>query len=159
MAYIEKTTHALGRITYHAHVRLHESSAISESFPTRRAEKEWSSKMEEAQYEKAIDDFDTPSYHIGYSQNIKEAKVVAFRAAFGKVISCDKLGLHDHAEQAIQQLQKLAERASCDDCLEHVSHENLSLENTEGNLHKLKWDNNKKNKILPNDRNLPLYDN
>src|SRR5690348_6476775 len=70
----------------------------------------------DAQYERAINDFDAASYHIEYSQNIKEAKVVAFRAAFGKVVSCDNLGLHDHAEQAIQQLQKLADRAGCDDC-------------------------------------------
>ncbi len=46
MAYIEKRTHPSGRITYRARIRLNGSSPISESFPTRRAAKEWSSKME-----------------------------------------------------------------------------------------------------------------
>src|SRR5689334_23136608 len=84
----------------------------------------------DAQYEKAIDDFDAASYHIGYSQDFKDADAVAFRAAFGKVVSCDNLGLHDHAEQAIQQLQKLVDLVGCDDCVEHMSYERLSSQNT-----------------------------
>ncbi len=46
MAYIEKRTHASGKITYRARLRLSGAPAISESFPTRREAKEWSSKME-----------------------------------------------------------------------------------------------------------------
>ena len=46
MAYIEKRTHASGKTTYRARLRLSGAPAISESFPTRREAKEWSSKME-----------------------------------------------------------------------------------------------------------------
>jgi len=46
MAYIEKRTHASGKITYRARIRLNGAPDISESFPTRRQAKEWSAKME-----------------------------------------------------------------------------------------------------------------
>lgn len=89
----------------------------------------------DAQYEKAIEDFDAASYHIRYSQNIKDAKSVAFRAAFGKIVSCDNLGLHDHTEQSILQLQKIADRVGCDECLEPMSHENFVSQSTEVDSH------------------------
>ncbi len=46
MAYIEKRTHASGRKTYRARVRLHGAPSVSESFPTRREAKEWATRME-----------------------------------------------------------------------------------------------------------------
>ncbi len=46
MAYIEKRTHASGKTTYRARIRLNGAPDISESFPTRREAKEWSAKME-----------------------------------------------------------------------------------------------------------------
>lgn len=46
MAYIEKRTYLSGKITYRVCIRLNGSPDISESFPTRRAAKEWSAKME-----------------------------------------------------------------------------------------------------------------
>jgi hypothetical protein len=46
MAYIEKRTHASGKITYRACIRLNGAPDISESFPTRWQAKEWSAKME-----------------------------------------------------------------------------------------------------------------
>lgn len=81
----------------------------------------------DAQYEKAIEDFDTASYHIGYSQNVKDSMATGFRAAFGKVVSCDNLGLHEHTEQAFQQLQEIANYVGCEDCLEHMSREDIPL--------------------------------
>jgi len=46
MAYIEKRVHSSGKVTYRARIRVIGSPDISESFPTRRAAKEWSDKME-----------------------------------------------------------------------------------------------------------------
>ena len=46
MAYIEKRVHSSGKVTYRARIRVMGSPDISESFPTRRAAKEWSDKME-----------------------------------------------------------------------------------------------------------------
>jgi hypothetical protein len=46
MAYIEKRIHPSGRTTYRARIRVNGAPNISESFPTRRAAKEWSDKME-----------------------------------------------------------------------------------------------------------------
>ena len=46
MAYIEKRIHTSGRATYRVRIRVNGSPNISESFPTRRAAKEWSDKME-----------------------------------------------------------------------------------------------------------------
>ncbi len=46
MAYIQKRVHVSGNTTYRVRIRLSGSPDISESFPTRRAAKEWSSKME-----------------------------------------------------------------------------------------------------------------
>ena len=46
MAYIQKRSHASGKTTYRARIRLNGSPDLSESFPTRREAKEWSSKME-----------------------------------------------------------------------------------------------------------------
>ena len=46
MAYIQKRVHPSGKTTYRARIRLSGSPDLSESFPTRREAKEWSSKME-----------------------------------------------------------------------------------------------------------------
>lgn len=46
MAYIEKRTRASGKITYRVRIRLSGAPDLSETFPTRREAKEWSSKME-----------------------------------------------------------------------------------------------------------------
>ena len=46
MACIEKRTHSSGKITYRVRIRVNGSPNISESFPTRRAAKEWADKME-----------------------------------------------------------------------------------------------------------------
>jgi integrase len=46
MAYIQKRVHPSGKTTYRARIRLQGSPDLSETFPTRRAAKEWSSKME-----------------------------------------------------------------------------------------------------------------
>ena len=46
MACIEKRVHSSGAITYRVRIRVMGSPNISESFPTRRAAKEWADKME-----------------------------------------------------------------------------------------------------------------
>lgn len=46
MAYVEKRAHISGKVTYRARVRVNGAPDISESFPTKREAKEWSSKME-----------------------------------------------------------------------------------------------------------------
>lgn len=46
MASIQKRVHPSGRTTYRARIRLSGSPDLSETFPTRRDAKEWSSKME-----------------------------------------------------------------------------------------------------------------
>jgi integrase len=46
MAYIQKRMHPSGKTTYRARIRLQGSPDLSETFPTRREAKEWSSKME-----------------------------------------------------------------------------------------------------------------
>ncbi len=46
MAYIEKRIHTSGKITYRVRIRVNGAPNISESFPTRRAAKEWADKME-----------------------------------------------------------------------------------------------------------------
>jgi hypothetical protein len=46
MAYIQKRSHTSGNTTYRARIRLNGSPDLSETFPTRREAKEWSSKME-----------------------------------------------------------------------------------------------------------------
>jgi hypothetical protein len=38
-----------------------------------------------------------------------------------------RLGLHRDAEQAFQQLQEIADHVGCDDCLEHISREDMSI--------------------------------
>ncbi len=58
-----------------------------------------------AQYEKAVDDFQNANSLLGRSQNIETALIVAFRAAFGEVVSYDNLGMQEDTERAIQQLQ------------------------------------------------------
>ena len=46
IASIQKRVHPSGRTTYRVRIRLSGSPLVSESFPTRRAAKEWASKME-----------------------------------------------------------------------------------------------------------------
>lgn len=46
VAYIEKRIHTSGKITYRVRIRVNGAPNISESFPTRRAAKEWADKME-----------------------------------------------------------------------------------------------------------------
>ena len=75
----------------------------------------------DGQYAKAIEDFEASNYHIGYSSNVKDFMPVAFRAALGKVVSCDNLGLHELTQQAVHQLQEIVNNAGCDDCLGDIS--------------------------------------
>lgn len=110
----------------------------------------------DAQYEKAKDDFDAASYHIGYAQNIQDAKVVTFRAIFGKVVSCDNLGLNDHAEQAIQQLQELANCMGCDACLEDTLLENSEI-TFQNEVLPCKHTKNKQESHLPEENNSDHY--
>ena len=73
----------------------------------------------DAQYEKAVEDFRNANSHLGHSRNIDSAMIVAFRAAFGEVVSYDNLGMQEHTQQAIQQLQAIASCIGCNDCIEH----------------------------------------
>jgi hypothetical protein len=75
----------------------------------------------DGQYEKAIDDFEAAHYHLGYSQNAEDSMPVAFRAALGKAVSCDNLGRHELTQQAVYQLEEIAARVGCDDCLDDIS--------------------------------------
>jgi tetratricopeptide (TPR) repeat protein len=68
-----------------------------------------------AQYEKALDDFQNANSHLRYSRDAKTLMSVAFRAAFGEVIGYDNLGLYENAEQAIRQLQFIVRHFECDD--------------------------------------------
>lgn len=72
-----------------------------------------------AQYEKAIEDFQKADYHIGHFQNIDAAMIVAFRVAFGEVVGYDNLGMQEHTQHAIRQLQAIASHVCCNDCMEN----------------------------------------
>ena len=73
----------------------------------------------DAQYEKAIEDFQAANSLIGNSPNVESAMVIAFRVAFGEVIGYDNLGMHDRTQQALEQLQTIAIHVGCTDCIEH----------------------------------------
>jgi tetratricopeptide (TPR) repeat protein len=72
----------------------------------------------DAQYEKAIEDFQIANSIIGHSRNLELAMAVAFRATFGEVVSYDNLGMDDHAKQALEQLQVIVTHVGCHDCIE-----------------------------------------
>jgi len=75
----------------------------------------------DAQYHKAVEDFQHANSHIGNCRNVDAAMVVAFRAAFGEVVSYDNLGMQEQAQQALWQFQTIATHVGCDDCIEHRS--------------------------------------
>ncbi len=73
----------------------------------------------DGQYEKAVEDFQNVHSQLGYFQNGKAAAVIGFRAALGEVVSYDNLGMHEHAQEALGQLQALVEHIGCNDCVEN----------------------------------------
>lgn len=72
----------------------------------------------DAQYEKAIEDFQNASIHLAYVQNSDDGMVIAFRAEFGKVVSYDNLGMQEQTQQSIQQLQAIVDLVGCKNCIE-----------------------------------------
>lgn len=73
----------------------------------------------DAQYDKAIEDFQSANAHIRHCQHVDIAMVVAFRVAFGEVVSYDNLGMTEETQEAIERLKKIAMHVSCNDCIEH----------------------------------------
>lgn len=69
-----------------------------------------------AQYERAIEDFNQVDSYL--ENDIDPAMIIAFRTAFGKVVSYDNLGMQQQTEQALRDLQNIADHAGCDDCLD-----------------------------------------
>ncbi|MBP9842235.1 MAG: hypothetical protein KBC64_07445 [Simkaniaceae bacterium] len=72
------------------------------------------------QYKDAAEDFRCANLCLGQSLDIELAKTVAFRAAFGEVVSYDNLGMQEEVEQSLQQLQAIAAHAGCDHCIDHA---------------------------------------
>lgn len=68
------------------------------------------------QYEKAIEDFKQVDCYL--ENDIDPAMIIAFRTAFGKVVSYDNLGMQQETEQALRELQNIADHAGCDDCID-----------------------------------------
>lgn len=71
-----------------------------------------------AQYEKAIEDFQNARWCLQEDSNIDIAMITAFRSAFGEVVSYDNLGMQEEAQQSIQQLQTIANYVGCNNCIE-----------------------------------------
>jgi hypothetical protein len=72
-----------------------------------------------SQYVKAIEDFQKSDSHLAFCQDIKAALIVAFRVAFGQVVSYDNLGMIEQTQQALENLKTIAIHVGCDDCKEH----------------------------------------
>lgn len=72
----------------------------------------------DAQYEKAVEDFQNANSHLGYSLDVDASMMVAFRVAFGEAISYDNLGMQECAQEAIQQLQAIVTHIGCNDCIQ-----------------------------------------
>lgn len=73
-----------------------------------------------AQYEKAIEDFQSANFYFSNFQNINAALIIAFRAAFGEVVSYDNLGLQQHTQHALVHLQTIVDHIVCDDCIGYL---------------------------------------
>jgi hypothetical protein len=72
-----------------------------------------------AQYEKAAEDFQHASSLLGYCHNMDNALMIAFRVAFGEVVSYDNLGMAKQAQQALDKLKTITMHIGCHDCIEH----------------------------------------
>lgn len=68
------------------------------------------------QYQQAIEDFKQVDCYLEH--NIDSTRIIAFRNAFGKVVSYDNLGMQQETEQSLQELQNIADHAGCDDCID-----------------------------------------
>ncbi len=73
----------------------------------------------DAQYDKAIEDFQSANSHIGHCRNVDAAMFVAFRAAFGEVVSYDNLGMAEQTQEALEQLKTITTHVGSNDCIEH----------------------------------------
>ena len=71
-----------------------------------------------AQYDKAVADFQNANDQVGYCHSKDAAMVIAFRAAFGEVVSYDNLGMREETQEALYQLETIAAHVGCHDCLE-----------------------------------------
>jgi hypothetical protein len=72
----------------------------------------------DAQYEKAIEDFQNARRCLKEGSNVDIAIITAFRATFGEVIigeviSYDNLEMQEETQQSIQQLQIIANSIGC----------------------------------------------
>lgn len=70
------------------------------------------------QYEKAAEDFILAEFHSEHMQGMDDIIMIRFRTAFGKVVSYDNLGMRGETEEALQQLQIIAEHVVCPNCAE-----------------------------------------
>lgn len=70
-------------------------------------------------YEKAVEDFTNAHLHLEYSRDVNATSIVAFRAAFGEVVSYDNLGVRGCAQEALEKLQVLVEHVGGNDCSEY----------------------------------------
>lgn len=73
-----------------------------------------------AQYTKAIEDFQNAVLHIRYSSDVDVAMFVAFRAAFGEAVSYDNLGMSEQTQYALDRLKEIVLHVGCNDCIEHL---------------------------------------
>jgi len=76
------------------------------------------SHLLDAQYEKAVEDFQNANSHLGYSHNVDATMIVAFRVSFGEAVSYDNLGMTERTQEAIQQLQIIVSQIGCANCIE-----------------------------------------
>ncbi|MES2200023.1 MAG: hypothetical protein V4489_07640 [Chlamydiota bacterium] len=72
-----------------------------------------------AQHEKAAEDFLLADFHSEYMQEMEDIIMIRFRTAFGKAVSYDNLGMRGETEEALQQLQIIAEHVVCPNCAEN----------------------------------------
>ncbi|MEK7340159.1 MAG: hypothetical protein AABZ92_05560 [Verrucomicrobiota bacterium] len=79
----------------------------------------------DAQYERAIEDFQNANSHIELSGDVDAAMIIAFRTAFGEVVSYDNLGMNEQTQQALLKLQTIVNHVGCEDCVEHSSIQNM----------------------------------
>lgn len=55
---------------------------------------------------------------MGHADSVNSDMIIAFRVAFGEIVSYDNLGMIEQTQQAIEQLQIIASHVGCDDCVE-----------------------------------------
>ena len=69
-----------------------------------------------SQYEKAIEDFQNAYSQLQYSSSHDFNRIITFRVAFGEAVCYDNLGMKEHTDRAIHQLQAIVMNMECTPC-------------------------------------------